>query len=295
VVSAVLAFEAVTHFASVGQRIAFAVACIVVSLVGYAGLFVQFNSETERRNYFVCASFSLVLMLVGFFLAFDISWSPSMLGALALIAMVLAAGTARPSLHLHAIVYLIAAGLASQALGYATHTMAGMFPQPPATIVWLVLATAAFCYVAGPERMGDDWKGRVLQVISAGLATGAAITLCVSGTASVTRLFLTPATWHIAVVRTLCVGVVAIAIAMLGSRLRRLELVWLSYALLGLLAIKLMVEDLRHGHAEYIAASIFVYALTLIAVPRLARKLPRDEAAPETQPSRIGVSAMQHR
>jgi hypothetical protein len=35
--------------------------------------------------------------------------------------------------------------------------------------------------------------------------------------------------------------------------------------------VKLIAEDLRHGHLEYIAASIFLFALTLIAAPRLAR------------------------
>jgi hypothetical protein len=38
-----------------------------------------------------------------------------------------------------------------------------------------------------------------------------------------------------------------------------------------LVAIKLVAEDLRHGHLAYIAASIFLVALTLIAAPRLAR------------------------
>jgi hypothetical protein len=32
-----------------------------------------------------------------------------------------------------------------------------------------------------------------------------------------------------------------------------------------------LLEDLRLGHLEFIAASIFLFAITLIAVPRLAR------------------------
>ena len=30
-------------------------------------------------------------------------------------------------------------------------------------------------------------------------------------------------------------------------------------------------EDLRHGHLAFIAASIFLFAVTLIVVPRVAR------------------------
>jgi hypothetical protein len=36
-------------------------------------------------------------------------------------------------------------------------------------------------------------------------------------------------------------------------------------------ADKLLLEDLRLGHLEFIAASIFLFAVTLIAVPRMAR------------------------
>jgi hypothetical protein len=45
----------------------------------------------------------------------------------------------------------------------------------------------------------------------------------------------------------------------------------LGYAGIALVAVKLIIEDLRHGHLEYVAASIFLFALTLIAAPRLAR------------------------
>jgi predicted tellurium resistance membrane protein TerC len=46
---------------------------------------------------------------------------------------------------------------------------------------------------------------------------------------------------------------------------------YLAYGALAFLAAKLLFEDLRHGHMEFIAASIFVFAITLIAVPRLVR------------------------
>jgi len=45
----------------------------------------------------------------------------------------------------------------------------------------------------------------------------------------------------------------------------------LGYAAIALVAVKLVTEDLRHGHLAYIAASIFLVAFTLIAAPRVAR------------------------
>jgi hypothetical protein len=77
--------------------------------------------------------------------------------------------------------------------------------------------------------------------------------------------------FHVAFIRTSILCALALALAFAGSRLRRLELKRIAYAALGLLAAKLVFEDLRHGHMGFIAASIFLFALTLIAVPRLAR------------------------
>ena len=45
----------------------------------------------------------------------------------------------------------------------------------------------------------------------------------------------------------------------------------IAYAALAFLAAKMLFEDLRHGRMEFIAASFFLFAITLIGVPRLAR------------------------
>jgi hypothetical protein len=63
----------------------------------------------------------------------------------------------------------------------------------------------------------------------------------------------------------------ALALAYSGAHWRRMELTRIGYATLVLAAAKLVLEDLRHGHLEFIAASIFLFAVTLMAVPRLAR------------------------
>ena len=49
------------------------------------------------------------------------------------------------------------------------------------------------------------------------------------------------------------------------------EVTRIGYAVLALLAVKLLWEDLRHGHLAFIAASFFLFAMTLIAVPRASR------------------------
>ena len=84
-------------------------------------------------------------------------------------------------------------------------------------------------------------------------------------------LWRTPEAHHLAFIRTLTLCAAALALAYGGAHWRRVELTRLGYALLVLVAVKLVLEDLRHGHLEFVAASTFVFALTLFAVPWLAR------------------------
>jgi hypothetical protein len=76
---------------------------------------------------------------------------------------------------------------------------------------------------------------------------------------------------HVAIIRTLITCAVALALAYSGSRWRRIELRWIAYGVLALVTVKLLVEDLHHGHPGSIAVSISLYAVALIAIPRMAR------------------------
>ncbi|HUD75444.1 MAG TPA: hypothetical protein VMQ76_10255, partial [Terracidiphilus sp.] len=104
-----------------------------------------------------------------------------------------------------------------------------------------------------------------------GLAVFALAALLVEGLLHLVFPNTAPDAPRIAFIRTLILCAVAFALAFSGSRWRRAELTRIAYATLALVAVKLLVEDLRHGQLEFIAASIFLFALTLIAVPWLAR------------------------
>jgi hypothetical protein len=53
----------------------------------------------------------------------------------------------------------------------------------------------------------------------------------------------------------------------------------MGYAMLALVAVKMVFEDLRLGHLEFIAASIFLFAVTLIAVHPIARMGQKTKGA----------------
>jgi len=114
-----------------------------------------------------------------------------------------------------------------------------------------------------------------LHLVPAALAVCAVAALLVQGMLFLVALRIAPDVYHVAFIRTLTCCAVALAVAFAGSHLHRLELTRIAYAAVAFVAAKLVFEDLRHGHFEFIAASIFLFAITLIAVPRLARASQR--------------------
>jgi hypothetical protein len=75
----------------------------------------------------------------------------------------------------------------------------------------------------------------------------------------------------LAVIRTAVTCTAALLLAFAGSRWRRLELVWLAYAAFALGSVKFIVEDLRIGSPESLAASLFMYGAVLLLISRLVR------------------------
>ncbi|HLJ77076.1 MAG TPA: hypothetical protein VKT75_06670, partial [Acidobacteriaceae bacterium] len=61
---------------------------------------------------------------------------------------------------------------------------------------------------------------------------------------------------------------------------QRSELAMLAWVALVFVAFKLLFEDLRHGHLGFTAASIFLFAITLLLVPRLVRRKQKNAMAP---------------
>jgi hypothetical protein len=114
-------------------------------------------------------------------------------------------------------------------------------------------------------------KCRLLDLLPATLAILAITALAVDGLMFLAALSVHPGPHHLAFLRSLAICAVALALAFSGSQWRRKELTRIVYAALTLVAVKLVFEDLRHGHPGFIAASIFVVAVTWIAVPRIAR------------------------
>jgi len=109
-----------------------------------------------------------------------------------------------------------------------------------------------------------------MVVLLALLGTGALVVLLAAPSIVQDRTNLDPG--YLAALRT---GVLAISViaAAAVSRFHRLSPArWLLWPLLGLMGLKLVVEDFSHGRAISLAPALLVYGVALIFAPLLARR-----------------------
>jgi hypothetical protein len=269
------------------DRVGLGIFCLFFSAACYAVAFVRFDRVRERRNYWVYSTWSALLLLAGTFLCFPPLLLALLLSAAAIVATVVGVRTGRLTLQFHGLLYLAAAAFASGLLDYAVRALAGTFPSAPGWMVWLVAASVLLCYAVGGRFPGELWKQRLLRLLSAILAVSAAATLLVSALVWLAAIGMTPGASHIAVIRTLITCALALTLAFGGSRWQRIELVWTAYGTLAFVTAKLLFEDLPHGQPGSIAVSIFLYAVALIIVPRMARlgsqRRPHDDRGVESE------------
>ncbi len=246
--------------------------CLISSAAGYAIVIVHFDTAPEQRNYHVYAAGSAVLLLAGSYLCLPPVWlALSLIGA-AIAATLVGAQSARLTLEFHGLVFLGAAVFSSGLLVYVFHAIVGAFPLSPGWLVWCVSASAVLCYALERRFPAEQWKHWLLYVLSAALAVSATAALLVWALVRLALVGSTPGAAHVAVIRTLTICAIALVLAYSGSRWQRRELRWLAYGALIFVASKLVFEDMRHGHLGFTAASIFLYAITLLSVPRLVRQ-----------------------
>lgn len=247
------------------------IACLVLAAASYSAAFVLFRHASDPRNFRVFAAWSAMLFLAGTLSILPPGWAAACLGLAALAAVAFGVRQECMTLDFHGVVYLAAAAIASGLLDYTLSALAGPPTARPAWSIFLVSACAVLCYAVGKERVGEDWEHQLLHFVPAWLAVCAVTAMLAQGLLLLVALFLTPEDAHVAFIRTFAVCAVALALAFGGALWQRLEMTRIAYAALAFEAAKLIFEDLRHGRMGFIAASFFLFAVTLIGVPRLAR------------------------
>ena len=271
-----LAAASVLFFAPLHGKTALGVLCLLLSIAAYSAVFLLFARSAQVRNFHVFAFWAACVLIAGFLWSLPPLWNPLFL-ALAAIGATLS--SSRLTLHLSGLAFLLAAAFTSGLLNFIFAALAGTLPVGLSWSLCLVAACSLLCYAASIRRPQESWMQQWINLITAALTVFSLAAILVSSLLRLVALHLPFEAHHTAFIRTLALCAAAFALAVSSDRWRRIELLRIAYATLGLIAAKLLLEDLPLGHMGFIAASIFLFALTLIAVPRLARAKSQNYSA----------------
>ncbi|MGB8096214.1 MAG: hypothetical protein WCF17_03590, partial [Terracidiphilus sp.] len=246
-------------------------ACLILAAACYAAAYGPVRRNKQRRNFRVLTVWATCLLLGAVFMLSSSLAASVALAIAAVVAIALAKRMSSLTLELQAVLFLVVAAGASGLVMWAARALAGTPPAMPGPAVLAVAACTVLAYLAAAETKSEDWRGQTLHLAAALLtAFSVAAFLAIAGF-DLIGLVLAPQAFHVALIRTLALCSLAMGLAVAGARLGRAALVRAAYAAVAFVAAKLVFEDLRHGHLEFTAASIFAVALTLIAIPRLTR------------------------
>jgi hypothetical protein len=266
-----LAVSSVLYFAPVSGTMVLGLVCLVLSICSYVALFRRLLHSTERRNRLVFSLWSAALTLAGVIWLLPQGAAATCLAAGSLAAIVSGVRMRCALLELHGLVFLVAAAVLSRSPQYAFGELAGTAPLRPGPVLIAAAVCSTLFYAASKERPAEEWQQQILHFVPALLAALALSALLVQGLLGLASSVMSLAVHHVAFIRTLTLCAVSVVFAFGGSRWDRLEMKRIAYAALAFVAAKLLFEDLQHGRMEFIAGSIFLFAITLIAVPRLVR------------------------
>lgn len=244
---------------------------LMLSVCLYAASLSLLRQRAERRNLRVFSAWAAALLIAGSLWTIPRSGAPIVMGAASIVMAYLATRMERDILELHVAVLLLVAVVLSGLPQYSFDVLAGALPHRPGASVWIVSACAAIVSLLTGSAVKGTWR-RMLRLVLSFLAVWAVVTLLVHGVLAGAALFFALDGHHVAFLRTFTICLAALVLAFGGARIGRGELIHLAYSVLALVAVKLVFEDLRLGHMGFIAGSIGLLAISLIAIPRLVRR-----------------------
>jgi hypothetical protein len=273
IIAFLLAASSVLFFVPDLGAIMLGALCLLISIASYTAAFLLFGKDAEARNFHIFALWAASLLLAGSYLFLPSVWLPAILSLAAITASV---SIFRMAINIQGLAFLLAAAAASGLFNFIFDGLAGSLPAGISWNICLVSACLIACYAMSVPRPIVSRLRPWINQTTAALAVGALLAFLVTGLMRLIMPFLAHEAHPVALIRTIVLCVGALALSWAGSRWHRVELIRIAYAMLGVIAVKILLQDLPLGNLGLIAASIFMFAITLVAVPRLAR---RDERA----------------
>jgi hypothetical protein len=250
----------------------FGAACYFAAFV-----LIEGRQDLERNLYFY-STLALMLVLAGFALVAREHWAAAAFAALGVTAVGMWSRTGRLYLLLHGAAYVVAAGLASQALRYGAWALAaspvGPWLLPSAAMLVILVAGALAAWFAAARPIPDG------GVVASGLRLIIVVVLvwvvcgAVTGALAPAVAGLADRSVDLGALATLRTGVLAVAalvIAWAGRQARFREWTWLVYPLLVVIGLKMVAQDFKFSRPATLFIALALYGAALIVAPRLRR------------------------
>jgi hypothetical protein len=247
---------------------------------GIAHAFVDRRTGAERNLYFY-TSLALVLVLTGGVLVLRAPWLGVVFALLGAAAAAAWFRGGRFYLLLHGAAYVLAAGIASGALGYSARALAATTVEPwhaPSALMLFVLVAAALSAWLAAARPSTD-----CAAFASGSRLVIALSLILLASGWIVG-YLAPVTagqadrgldlGALATVRTSVLAIAALVVARIGRHPRFREWAWLVYPLLVIVGLKMVAQDFKYSRPATLFIALAVYGAALIVAPRLRRGGP---------------------
>ena len=268
-----LAASGLLYFGPAAKVTILGLICLLLAAAVYAALLAGLHNPDHRTG-FVLSAWSVALLLAGIWLTAPAAARSDYLAAAAMAAVAAGARVRKPVLAAHAAVFLLASAWPSGFLTYAFNALAGTPAAGLTLSICLTVLSAVLCYgiVSKCRAMHE---GQPFPFFFAAITALAAAALLAHGSTRLAASAFQVEPHHLALIRSFILCATVLVLAYSGAHWRRRELTQIGYAFVALESVKLVLEDLRHGHLAYVAASVCLFAFTLIAVPRVTRS-PRE-------------------
>lgn len=244
----------------------------------YAVAFLFLRRRAGRsRNFFFYSTLGLGLVLAGCRLTGGTGLCTLTCGVLTVGAAFVGGRFDRVTIRAHAAAFAVAAAFISGLFPVSLDVLTGevgkgwrQAPWAPAALALTLIAYATL--VATRAYRTAPRLARAPRTVLAVLSLlGIAAVAVVLVTTFLARGGGAPEAGAVAAVRSAVLAVGAVTLAALRRQIRLPELGWLTWLLLGLGAVKLVLEDLRAGGAGPLFLAFAFYGLALVVAPRLLR------------------------
>lgn len=270
-----LAFAAVLRVHSAAATVAMGVFCLAGCAGCYWVAFARFGRRRERE-YHVFGSWAAALLIAGSWLVFSANALFVFLAVSALTATCAGVHWRRLLPQYHGAAYLACSGVASGLLLYIGNILFVSVPGRPSWGIGFSALITFACYAAVWAIQDQGWQHRFVRLLFSTQLVLALAAFSLLGIVSFIRGGAPPNAARMAVIRTLVICGLALALALVGSRFKRPELIWTAYAAMAICTLKLLWEDLRAGSAGAMAVSLFLYGLVWLLLPRIVRSTAQE-------------------